>query len=79
MLLAERPPIRIPHNFIDGETAVFFDDLPELEEKLTYYLAKPQEAARIAAAGHRHFLKYHTTAARAGQLLGYLASAFNWQ
>ena len=32
MLLAERPPIAIPHNFIDGQTAVFFDDLPELRK-----------------------------------------------
>ena len=77
MLLAERPPIRIPHNFVDGKTAVFFEDLPELEDKLTYYLSKPEKAARIASAGHQHFQKYHTTAARARQLLGYLEKFFN--
>ncbi|CAB1073866.1 hypothetical protein D1AOALGA4SA_1980 [Olavius algarvensis Delta 1 endosymbiont] len=72
MLLAESPPIRIPYNFIDGESAVFFEDLPELEEKLIYYLAQPEKAARIASAGHKHYLKYHTTTARARQLLGCL-------
>ncbi|MDB4264706.1 glycosyltransferase [bacterium] len=78
MLLTERPPIEIPHNFTDGQTAVFFEDLPELEEKLVHYIAHPQEAIKIAAAGHRHFLKFHTTTARARQLLGYLEKFFTW-
>lgn len=70
MLLAERKPVRIPHNFEDGVSAVFFDDLPELEEKLEYYLDHSEEAARIAAAGHRHFMAHHTASARARQFLG---------
>ncbi|HEO72465.1 MAG TPA: glycosyltransferase family 1 protein [Candidatus Hydrogenedentes bacterium] len=70
LLLAERPPIRIPHDFRDGETAVFFDDLPELETKLRYYLAHPGESRAIAEAGHAHVLEYHTGSARARQLLG---------
>lgn len=70
MLLAERPPIRIPCNFIDGQSAVFFDDLPEMESKLDYYTRRPEEVARIAAAGHAHYLKHHTTVMRARQLLG---------
>lgn len=78
MLLAERPPIRIPNNFKDGETAVFFDDLPELEEKLNYYLSHPADVARIATAGHQHFKSHHTTACRAGQFLGYLEKHFSW-
>ncbi len=69
LLLAERPPIRIPHNFRDGESAVFFDDLHELEEKLAYYIAHPEEACAIAAAGYHHAKQYHTASARARQLL----------
>jgi glycosyltransferase involved in cell wall biosynthesis len=70
MLMAERPPIRIPHNFVDGQTAVFFDDLPEMEAKLDYYLNRPKEMARIAAAGHDHYLKHHRCESRARQMLG---------
>lgn len=70
MLLSERPPIRIPHNFEDGVHAVFFDDLPELETKLEYYLRHRDKAASIALAGQRHFLEHHTAAARARQFLG---------
>lgn len=69
MLLAERPPIRIPFDFADGESAVFFDDLPDLLEKLDYYSRYRDQAFRIAQAGHAHFLRYHTTTARAGQFL----------
>jgi glycosyltransferase involved in cell wall biosynthesis len=70
MLMAERPPIRIPHNFTDGQTAVFFDDLPEMEAKLEYYLNRPDEVARISAAGHAHYLRHHTCVSRARQMLG---------
>ena len=78
MLLAERPPIRIPHNFVDGESALFFDDLPELEERLADALAHPQECAEIARAGAAHFRKYHTASARARQLLGRLEALLDW-
>ncbi len=69
MLMAERPPIRIPHNFEDGHTAVFFDDLPEMEAKLEYYMHRPEEISRIAAAGHAHYRTHHTTVGRARQFL----------
>ncbi len=72
MLLAERRPIHIPNNFRDGREAVFFDDLPELIEKLHYYLAHKREAAEIARAGHTHLQLHHTSSARAGQMLAHI-------
>jgi len=78
MLLSERPPIRIPHNFADGVSAVFFDDLPELEGKLAHYLARPDEVRAIAEQGRRHFLKHHTTSARARHFLGRLEQRRIW-
>ena len=72
MLLSERLPIRIPNNFEDGKHAVFFDDLGELEEKLRYYCAHPKESRRIALAGYQHLKQYHTSSARARQLLAYM-------
>ena len=72
MLLSERLPIRIPHNFVDGESAVFFDDTQDLEEKLEYYLAHPDEVRAIAHAGHEHFKRYHTGSMRARQLLAWM-------
>ncbi len=75
MLLSERPPIRIPHNFRDGESAVFFDDLADLEAKLEHYLAHPDEAAAIATRGREHLMEFHTGSARARQLLGWIEDA----
>ncbi len=72
MLLSERLPIRIPHNFIDGKSAVFFDDTQDLERKLDYYLAHPEEADAIARAGHEHFTRYHTGSMRAKQMLAWM-------
>lgn len=71
MILSERLPICIPHNFVDGESAVFFDDLRDMEEKLDHYLARSEEAAAIARRGHDVFLLHHTASARVRQMLGY--------
>lgn len=73
MLMAERPPIEIPYNFEDGVSAVFFDDPADMAVKLRHYMARPDEVSRIAAAGHAHYLKHHTTVARARQFLGMVA------
>ncbi len=49
-LLAERAP---GHQacFVEGEEAVFFSSAEECAEKARYYLERPEERARIAAAG----------------------------
>ena len=73
MLLAERPPIHIPYNFVDGQSAVFFDDLDDMLAKLDYYRNHPMEAERIARNGYRHYAMHHTTTARARQFLGAVA------
>ena len=75
MLMANRPPIHIPHNFLDGESAVFFDDLPDLLDKLGYYLSRPEETLAIAQAGHALLREHHTTRARAQQFLAWMGMA----
>jgi hypothetical protein len=75
MLLAERLPIRIPHNFRDGESAVFFDALDDLEGKLRYYLSHPQQSAVIAQKGYAHLKRHHTGSARARQFLAWAEQA----
>ena len=78
MLMSERLPIRIPYDFEDGLSAVFFDDLREMESKLDYYLDHPDECERIAAAGYAHYTKFHTTTARASQFLGVVSKILKW-
>ncbi len=75
LLLSERPPIRIPNNFVDGEHALFFEDAQELQEKLAHYRAHPEATERLARAGHAHFWTYHTASARALDLLGWIRQA----
>lgn len=72
LLFAERPPIRIPFNFEDGQSAVFFDDLGDLGDRLESLLRNPGEARRIASEGHERLRRYHTASARATQLLARL-------
>lgn len=72
LLLAERPPIHIPYNFVDGESALFFDTVAQLAERLAAFLHHPHQIPRIAARGHAHLRQYHTGSARARQFLGHI-------
>ncbi|NIA13385.1 MAG: glycosyltransferase [Nitrospiraceae bacterium] len=72
MLISERVPIRLPYDFKDGESAVFFDDVADLEAKAAYYCEHADETLAIARAGHAHLRRYHTGSARAHQVLGWV-------
>lgn len=72
MLLTERRPTLIPFNFEHGVSAVYYDDLPDLEAKLLHYMAHPSEAQSIAAAGTALLREHHTGSARARHLLGWV-------
>ena len=68
-LLAQRTPINIPNNFVDGESALFFKDYDELKQKFEKYVIKSNEWFEIARNGQKHFFKYHTPKKRAEYLL----------
>lgn len=73
LLLSEVPDIQMPDPFVDGQTAVFCkNDLSDLTDRIDYYLARPDEAVKIAAAGQAHLLKHHTYLKRAEYILDLL-------
>jgi len=72
LMVSRRLPIHVPHDFTDGESAVYFDSIDELEAKLRHYFEHPGEAAQIAARGYNHWRLHHTAEARARQFLWYL-------
>lgn len=53
----------------EGEQLACWDGVGELREKIRYYLARPEERARIAAEGRRHAIERHTWEARFRGLL----------
>lgn len=55
-----------------GKHVETWDKLPELKEKVRYYIEHPGEGRRIASAGQSHCLRYHTWASRFAELLGAL-------
>ena len=59
-LFSQKIPILIENNFIDGESAVFFDNFVDLKNKFYRYVLRSDEWKEIARAGSRHFLKRHT-------------------
>ena len=74
LLLAERPPIRIPFNFKDNESAILFTDLADLQQRFKYCLAHPEHVVDMARAGYENLICNHTTSARAHQVLSTISS-----
>jgi spore maturation protein CgeB len=54
--------------FKANEHLVVYDSLDELREKVSYYLAHPNEREQIAASAREHALKHHTYDQRLMQL-----------
>ena len=68
-LLSQRIPIFIPNNFIDGESALYFDNQKELKSKIEKYAIKTQEWQEIAKKGNKLFLEHHTPEKRIKDLI----------
>lgn len=71
-LFAERLPIRVPHPFSDGETALHFDGAQEMLARYEALAANPGQVRELAHAGHAHARRHHSGSARARQLLGWI-------
>jgi hypothetical protein len=62
-------PIEIPNDFQDGVNCVEFSTADELREKITHYLNNSSVYNTLRANSLEHFKKFHTTKARAQQML----------
>ncbi|MCM3340718.1 glycosyltransferase [Paenibacillus sp. MER TA 81-3] len=61
--------------FENGLHYVIYDSKEDMLEKLRYYLSHPDQAAKIAAEGQRHAVRYHTYEHRARQMLEVIMSS----
>ncbi len=68
----QKLPINIKNNFIDGESAVFFNSGQQLKKKFVKYFLKSNEWQEIAKKGYKHYHKYHTPECRAQTLINYI-------
>lgn len=60
--------ITVPYDYTDNVSAIFFDE-KNLIDKLTCLLSDKSKLQNIAKNGSEHCLKYHTSAARARQMV----------
>ncbi len=65
----------MPECFEDGKEIVTFKNPQDLKDKIRYYLERPEERARIAAAGRERALKQHTYAQRIQDMLSIIYSS----
>ena len=74
-MISQKPGIKIPNDFINGEQVIHCsDDLSDLIGLCDYYLNHEDKRRSIAAAGYLHLLHYHTDECRAKYMLSQLAS-----
>jgi hypothetical protein len=69
MLMTWEPDIVIPEAFSDGIDCVTFRSLAEFDDKVRYYLDRPDVVEAIAQRGVERLLQHHTTRARARYFL----------
>lgn len=67
-MATEQPFIRISQNFVDGESAIFYRSLDDLEVKLDRYLSNDRWEG-IAKSGMNLFEAHHTYLHRASQII----------
>lgn len=58
----------IPEHFVPGEDIVMFESIPDLLEKIDYYLKHDDERRQIAKNGHDKVRDYHTYDIRLAQM-----------
>jgi len=71
LITDDKPAVRA--QFAAGRELVIYRDGGELRERVAHYLAHPDEAAAIAAAGQRRVAAEHTYAQRLRELLARVA------
>jgi len=59
----------LPELFKAGSEIATFDSVPEMKEKISYYLNHPEERAAIAARGRERVLREHTYQHRLSEML----------
>ncbi|HCQ31618.1 TPA: hypothetical protein DIU27_04540 [Candidatus Collierbacteria bacterium] len=69
LLFSQKLSIVIENDFKDGETAIFFDGIDEMKEKLLFCLHHERYVDKIRLAGYRWFTKYHSNKVRATQFM----------
>jgi spore maturation protein CgeB len=69
MLMTWEPDIVIPEAFSDGVDCVTFGSLAEFDDKVRYYLDRPDRVETIARRGVERLREHHTTRARAQYFL----------
>lgn len=76
-LFTEQLDITIPNDYIDGVSAIFFNEntlLPRLET----ILKSPAKLQKLARASHDHCAQNHTSESRAKQMISLAAKVKGW-
>ena len=66
-LISQKLPIYIPDDFIDGQSALYFNNYDELMYKIKKYAIDSNEWKEIGKNGYKHFVKYHNPKIRVKQ------------
>lgn len=76
-LFTEELAITIPYDYEHSKNAIFFNE-SNLKEQIIFYLQNPKLLSKLAKASNQHCLKFHTSEARAKQMLKDAAIIKGW-
>ncbi len=74
LLFSQKPEIEIENAFVDGKTAVIFENTEEMKEKLDFCLSHQAYVDKIRKVGLNWYHTYHTSKIRASQMMAKITS-----
>jgi hypothetical protein len=77
-LFTQKLEIEIPNDYIDGHSAIFFDE-SNLIEKLTEYINDQTKLKYLSENSRNHCLQYHTSKSRVLFYLDKIKNIKNWK
>lgn len=77
-LFTQKLDIEVPNDYIDGESAIFFDET-NLIEKLNYYISNQDKLKELSIQSRNHCIKHHTTQARVLHYIEKIKQIKNWK
>jgi hypothetical protein len=69
VIMSQNIPLIIPNNFVDGESALFFNNEDELQDKFQKYIVKSDEWKSIGKLAYKIFYRHHTPEKRVKELI----------
>ena len=78
VIIGQKWEIINPYDYVEGEHIINWKTIKEFEEKVDYYINKPELLIQMGKNAYQHALKYHTTEKRIEYIFDIIDGKIEW-